>query len=101
MSARTCCLFCSTYCFSSAGLPCATYHASVLATLILALSTAGVCQPTPSQVDHLMKPENLALLEKARVVYCTGFFITVSPDSIRTVAKHCADNDKIYAMVRA
>ncbi len=48
-----------------------------------------------------MKPENLALLEKARVVYCTGFFITVSPDSIRTVAKHCADNDKIYAMVRA
>ncbi len=56
---------------------------------------------TAPQVDHLTKPENLALLEKARVVYCTGFFITVSPDSIRTVAKHCADNDKIYAMVRA
>jgi adenosine kinase len=30
-------------------------------------------------VDHLLLPENLELLHKARVVYCTGFFITVSP----------------------
>ena len=37
--------------------------------------------PTPPhpQLDHLLLPENLALLHKARVVYCTGFFITVSP----------------------
>eukprot|EP00198_Chlamydomonas_reinhardtii_P004000 XP_001693336.1 flagellar associated protein, adenosine kinase-like protein [Chlamydomonas reinhardtii] len=49
-------------------------------------------------LDHLLLPENLALLHKARVVYCTGFFITVSPASIEHVAKHCAENDKIYAM---
>ncbi|PNH08799.1 Adenosine kinase [Tetrabaena socialis] len=52
-------------------------------------------------VEHLLEPDNMALLLKARVVYCTGFFITVSPSSIETVSKHCAENDKIYAMVRA
>lgn len=39
------------------------------------------------------------LVEAARVIYCTGFFITVSPDSIAAVASHCAENDKIFAMV--
>jgi hypothetical protein len=40
------------------------------------------------------------LVERARIIYCTGFFITVSPDSIALVSKHAADNDKIYCMVR-
>lgn len=44
--------------------------------------------------------QNWDLVEKARVVYCTGFFITVSPASIAAVASHCAANDKIYCMVR-
>lgn len=44
---------------------------------------------------------NWPVVERARVVYCTGFFITVSPDAIRKVAAHCAENDKIFAMVRA
>jgi adenosine kinase len=39
------------------------------------------------------------LVEKARIIYCTGFFITVSPESIALVSKHAADNDKIYCMV--
>lgn len=42
--------------------------------------------------------ENWSLVESARVVYCTGFFITVSPDSIAAVASHCAENDKIFTM---
>lgn len=50
------------------------------------------------KVDHVLKPENWACVESCRVVYCTGFFITVSPESIMTVANHCAANDKIYAM---
>ncbi len=45
--------------------------------------------------------KNFELVERARIVYCTGFFITVSPESIALVSKHVADNDKIYAMVRA
>eukprot|EP00884_Botryococcus_braunii_P014635 jgi/Botrbrau1/23172/Bobra.0041s0023.1 len=50
------------------------------------------------KVDHVKKPENWAIVEQARIVYSAGFFITVSPESILLVAKHCADNDKIYAM---
>jgi hypothetical protein len=38
------------------------------------------------------------VLEKARVVYSAGFFITVSPDSILAAAQHCATQDKIYCM---
>uniref|UniRef100_A0A7S0WY16 Adenosine kinase n=1 Tax=Chlamydomonas leiostraca TaxID=1034604 RepID=A0A7S0WY16_9CHLO len=41
---------------------------------------------------------NWDLVEKARIVYCTGFFITVSPDAIAAVSSHCAANDKIYCM---
>ena len=50
------------------------------------------------KADHVQKPENWAVVEAARVVYSAGFFIPVSPDSIIAVAKHCADNDKIYCM---
>ena len=42
--------------------------------------------------------ENWSLVESARVIYCTGFFITVSPDTIAAVASHCAENDKIFTM---
>lgn len=48
------------------------------------------------KVDHVKA--HMDLIERARVVYCTGFFITVSPESISLVANHCAENDKIYCM---
>ena len=50
------------------------------------------------QVDHVKQPENWALVEAAQVIYSAGFFITVSPESIMLVAKHCADNNKPYCM---
>lgn len=56
------------------------------------------------KVDFLKKPDNFALLEKARVVYSAGFFITVSPESIMACAEHCASvkdangNKKSYCM---
>ncbi|KAG1669505.1 hypothetical protein FOA52_015672 [Chlamydomonas sp. UWO 241] len=46
--------------------------------------------------EHLMK--NFNYVERARVIYVTGFFITVSPASIKAVATHCAAHDKIFAM---
>lgn len=42
------------------------------------------------KADFLRQPDNFALLEKARVVYSAGFFITVSPESIMACAEHCA-----------
>jgi hypothetical protein len=52
------------------------------------------------KAEHALKPDNWALVEAARVVYSAGFFITVSPESIAAAAKHCAEHDKIYCMVR-
>lgn len=50
------------------------------------------------KVDHLRQPENMALLEAARVVYSAGFFITVSPESMMTMAQHACQHDKTYCL---
>ncbi|XP_022841737.1 adenosine kinase 2-like isoform X2 [Olea europaea var. sylvestris] len=46
--------------------------------------------------DHLKRPENWALVEKAKYIYIAGFFLTVSPDSIMLVAEHAAAKNKIF-----
>ncbi|XP_008366672.2 adenosine kinase 2 isoform X2 [Malus domestica] len=48
--------------------------------------------------EHLKKPENWALVEKAKYIYIAGFFLTVSPDSIQLVAEHAAANNKVFSM---
>ncbi|NP_001312423.1 adenosine kinase 2-like [Nicotiana tabacum] len=50
------------------------------------------------KVDHLKRPENWALVEKAKFYYIAGFFLTVSPESIQLVAEHAAANNKIFSM---
>ncbi|XP_066345447.1 adenosine kinase 2-like [Miscanthus floridulus] len=48
--------------------------------------------------EHLKKPENWALVEKAKYIYIAGFFLTVSPDSIQLVAEHAAATNKVFMM---
>jgi len=48
--------------------------------------------------DHLDKPDNLALMEKAKYYYISGFFLTVSPESILAVAEHASTNNKTFTM---
>ncbi|CAN6581023.1 unnamed protein product [Malus baccata var. baccata] len=50
------------------------------------------------KIEHLRKPENWALVEKAKYIYIAGFFLTVSPDSIQLVAEHAAANNKVFSM---
>ncbi|CAI5520488.1 unnamed protein product [Closterium sp. Naga37s-1] len=50
------------------------------------------------KVDHLQAPENWALVERAQFYYIAGFFLTVSPESIMAVAKHAAENNKVFTM---
>lgn len=50
------------------------------------------------KASHVQQPENWALVEKSRAFYVTGFFITVSPETILAVAKHAADTRKIFTM---
>lgn len=47
-------------------------------------------------IEHLKKPENWELVEKAQYYYIGGFFFTVSHDSIMAVAKHAAENNKVF-----
>uniref|UniRef100_A0A3B5B6J8 Adenosine kinase n=1 Tax=Stegastes partitus TaxID=144197 RepID=A0A3B5B6J8_9TELE len=47
---------------------------------------------------HLDLDSNWELVEKAKVYYIAGFFLTVSPESILKVAKHAADKNKVFCM---
>ena len=81
----------------SVGLDAASRRA-VLTDQRLSFMTAGRNKRHVLQVDHVKQSENWALVEAAQVIYSAGFFITVSPESIMLVAKHCADNNKPYCM---
>uniref|UniRef100_A0A0D9W772 Adenosine kinase n=1 Tax=Leersia perrieri TaxID=77586 RepID=A0A0D9W772_9ORYZ len=48
--------------------------------------------------EHLKRPENWALVERAKYIYIAGFFLTVSPDSIQLVAEHAAATNKVFMM---
>ncbi|KAJ6809648.1 putative adenosine kinase 2 [Iris pallida] len=48
--------------------------------------------------EHLKRPENWALVEKAKFIYIAGFFLTVSVDSILLVAEHAVAKNKVFAM---
>lgn len=47
---------------------------------------------------HLETADAKDAIEKAQIVYTSGFFLTVSVDSILTVCKHIVENNKTYAL---
>ncbi|KAM4729348.1 adenosine kinase-like isoform 1-T1 [Anableps anableps] len=47
---------------------------------------------------HLDLEENWELVEKAKVYYIAGFFLTVSLESILKVAKHASEKNKLFCM---
>uniref|UniRef100_A0A8D3CDX8 adenosine kinase n=1 Tax=Scophthalmus maximus TaxID=52904 RepID=A0A8D3CDX8_SCOMX len=47
---------------------------------------------------HLDLEENWKLVEKAKVFYIAGFFLTVSVESILKVAKHASENNKLFCL---
>jgi len=47
---------------------------------------------------HLDNKDNWALVEAAKVFYSSGFFLTVSPDSMLKVAKHAGETGKHFGM---
>ncbi|KAJ1948513.1 adenosine kinase [Linderina macrospora] len=49
-------------------------------------------------VEHIKKPENWKNIEDAKFYYITGFFFTVSPETIERVAKHANENNKTFTM---
>ena len=49
-------------------------------------------------LEHLKREQNWALFEKCKFSYISGFFLTVSLESIMEVAKHCAETNKHFMM---
>jgi len=49
-------------------------------------------------LDHVDKAESWGLVEKAKMVYIAGFFLTVCPPAIMKIAKHVAETDKTLVM---
>ncbi|XP_028818677.1 adenosine kinase-like isoform X1 [Denticeps clupeoides] len=47
---------------------------------------------------HLDLEENWKLVQKAKVFYIAGFFLTVSEESILKVAKHACENNKLFCL---
>ncbi|THG19135.1 hypothetical protein TEA_001191 [Camellia sinensis var. sinensis] len=72
---------------------CAVCVAGGERSLVANLSAAN-CYKT----EHLKRPENWALVEKAKYYYIAGFFLTVSTESIQLVAEHAAANNKVFMM---
>lgn len=58
-------------------------------SLVTDLAAANHFKPS-----HLEKPENWKLVENAKAFYVGGFHLTVSPDAIKLLGKHAAENNK-------
>jgi len=50
------------------------------------------------KASHLQEPDNLAILENAKIIYSAGFFITVSPESIKLAAETAKATGAVYCM---
>lgn len=48
--------------------------------------------------SHIEVPENKELIDAAIYFYISGFFLTVNPEVIQTVAKHACENNKMFMM---
>lgn len=48
--------------------------------------------------SHLDLDESKAIIERGRIFYSAGFFLTVSVDSMLRVAKHAAEHGKLYCL---
>jgi adenosine kinase len=59
---------------------------------------ANIAAANTFTASHLETAEAKQALELAQIVYVSGFFLTVSCDSIDIVAKHCVDNAKVFCM---
>ena len=47
------------------------------------------------EISHLDQPEVTKVYENAQIVYISGFFVTVSPDTILKIAKYASDKKKV------
>ncbi|VDN59342.1 unnamed protein product [Dracunculus medinensis] len=49
-------------------------------------------------IDHIIKPENKKLIEKAKFFYISAFFLPVCPQAVSEIAKHALAHNKTFSM---
>jgi adenosine kinase len=49
------------------------------------------------KIEHLKAPEQWSVVEKASIYYISGFFLTVSPDSMEAIGEHALKEGKTFA----
>ncbi|XP_076381432.1 uncharacterized protein LOC117226012 isoform X3 [Megalopta genalis] len=48
--------------------------------------------------SHIEEIENKKLIDAAEYIYLSGFFLTVTPETIQAVAQHAYENNKMFIM---
>jgi len=48
------------------------------------------------KLSHFMSPEIQGIVHSAKYFYATGFFLTVSPDTLVEIGKHCVQHNKEF-----
>lgn len=59
---------------------------------------ANLAAANTFQQSHLETPESQAIINRAKVFYITGYFMTVSMESILYIANHAVTHNKIFAL---
>ena len=47
---------------------------------------------------HLESSESQEIISRSKIIYISGFFLTVSVDAIMITAKHAVENNKLFCM---
>lgn len=59
---------------------------------------ANLAAANTFSISHLDNAESKEAIQNAQIFYISGFFLTVSVDSILHIANHAVENNKIFAM---
>merc|ERR1711988_1062292 len=58
----------------------------------------NLCAANNFKVDHVKKPENMKLVQGAKIIYSAGFFITVSTESMKLAQAEAAKSGAKYCL---
>merc|ERR1719440_775574 len=59
---------------------------------------ANLSAPNNFKETHVQKPENMAVVEKAKIIYSAGFFATVSPPSMKIAWETAVKTGATYCL---
>mmetsp|Transcript_3240 Transcript_3240/g.4408 ORF Transcript_3240/g.4408 Transcript_3240/m.4408 type:complete len:354 (-) Transcript_3240:242-1303(-) len=59
---------------------------------------ANLAAANKYKVDHMKSEKIVPIYKAAKTIYTAGFFITVSPDTIDLLAKHCDETGSTFCM---